>query len=192
MMTYDGLNPVDSAGREEHEVTGALHEAVDGHLMAREFVQIGPPGAGQEVHAVPIRVKSRVERRIEHSFHQSREHTGMLEYSRRDSKCTSISRRRSLSESRNRSVNQYCTASAGTMGILVAESVEHAPIRLGHTVPLAFAGAHVDVDGARVVVLLVAGRAAARHFHVQLNAVHSCITSTCSRTVKLQVQNEYE
>ena len=59
------------------------------------------------------------------------------------------------------------------IGILIAESVEHAPIWLRHAVPLALAGAHVDVDRTRVVVLLMTRRAAARHFHVQLNAVHA-------------------
>ena len=52
-MAHDGLDPVDSAGREEHEVAGALHEAVDGHLEARELVEVRPPRAGQQVHAVP-------------------------------------------------------------------------------------------------------------------------------------------
>lgn len=42
-----------------------------------------------------------------------------------------------------------------------AEFVDPAPVRVGHAEPLAVAGPDVDVDGAEVVVLLVAGRAAA-------------------------------
>ena len=152
--SYDGLDPVDSAGREEHEVAGALHEAVDGHLEARELVEVGPPGAGQEVHAVPACTDGS---RIEHIdtiyciSHLLRALCCLLEHW---------------------SLIDHVGSSIAS-GILIAESVEHAPIWLRHAVPLAFAGAHVDIDRTRVVVLLMTGCAAARHFYIQLNAVHS-------------------
>ena len=46
---------------------------------------------------------------------------------------------------------------------LFAEAVDDAPVSVRHAEPLAVAGPDVDVDGAEVVVLLVARRPAARH-----------------------------
>ena len=46
---------------------------------------------------------------------------------------------------------------------LFAEAVDDAPVGVRHAEPLAVAGPDVDVDGAEVVVLLVARRPAARH-----------------------------
>ena len=57
--------------------------------------------------------------------------------------------------------------------VLFTERVHDAPVLGRHAEPFAIARADVDVNGAEVVVLLVAGRSRARHFHVQLNAVHT-------------------
>lgn len=57
--------------------------------------------------------------------------------------------------------------------VLLAEGLDAAPVGVGHGEPLAVAGPDVDVDRAEVVVLLVAGRPRAGHFHVQLHGVHA-------------------
>ena len=41
--------------------------------------------------------------------------------------------------------------------VLDAELLQRAPVFVGHAEPLRVAGADVDVDGGKVVVLLVAG-----------------------------------
>lgn len=59
------------------------------------------------------------------------------------------------------------------MVLLLAEVAHHSPVRLGHSEPLAVPGPDVDVDGAEVVVLLVARDPAPRHLHVELDRVHA-------------------
>ena len=56
---------------------------------------------------------------------------------------------------------------------LFAERVEDPPVLVVHSKPLAVPWTYVDVDGAEVVVLLVAGGPGPRHFHVQLHGVHA-------------------
>lgn len=57
--------------------------------------------------------------------------------------------------------------------VAFAQLLNAAPIGVRHGEPFAIARPNVDVDGAKVVVLLVARRPAARHFHVQLHSVHA-------------------
>ena len=51
--------------------------------------------------------------------------------------------------------------------------MEDTPVLVVDSEPLAVPGANVDVDGAEVVVLLVAGSPGPRHLHVQLHGVHA-------------------
>lgn len=51
----NGLDPVDGAGVEPHQVPGALDEAIDGHIGLVQVLQVGPPRAHQEVDVVPER-----------------------------------------------------------------------------------------------------------------------------------------
>ena len=51
--------------------------------------------------------------------------------------------------------------------VALAEPLHQRPVLLGHAEPLAVAGPHVQVERAEVVVLLVAGRAAAGHLKLQ-------------------------
>lgn len=49
----NGLDPVDGAGVEPHQVPGALDEAIDGHVGLIQVLQVGPPRAHQEVDVIP-------------------------------------------------------------------------------------------------------------------------------------------
>ena len=49
--------------------------------------------------------------------------------------------------------------------VLDAELLQRAPVFVGHAEPLRVAGADVDVDGGKVVVLLVAGGSWPGHLH---------------------------
>ena len=55
---------------------------------------------------------------------------------------------------------------------LFTELVEDPPILVVHGKPLAVPWANVDVDGAEVVVLLMAWGSGPRHLHVELDRVH--------------------
>jgi len=57
--------------------------------------------------------------------------------------------------------------------IFCAHVLQLAPVVVGHTEPLRVAGADVDVHGAEVVVLLMAGGPRTGHLHVQLHRVHA-------------------
>lgn len=57
--------------------------------------------------------------------------------------------------------------------VLLTQLLDATPICVGRRKPLAVTWADVDVDGAEVVVLLVARRSTVGHFHVKLNGVHA-------------------
>lgn len=57
--------------------------------------------------------------------------------------------------------------------VLFAQLLHATPVRVRHGKPFTIAGADVYVNGTEIVVLLMAGRSTARHFHVQLNGVHA-------------------
>lgn len=57
--------------------------------------------------------------------------------------------------------------------VLLAQLLNAAPICIRNGKPLTVPGANVDINRTEIVVLLVAGRSAARHLHIQLNGVHA-------------------
>ena len=56
----DGLNPVHGAGVEPHQVSWTLDEAVDGHVVLVQVLQVRPPGTHQEVDVVPVERRRRI------------------------------------------------------------------------------------------------------------------------------------
>lgn len=110
----DGLDPVNGAGVDPHEVSRALDEAVHGDVAVVEVLQDRPPGARQVVHSV--------------------------------------------SERKTHFSGQRCRA-APFEGVvahsLFAEVADGLPVVLVDAEPLAVSGTDVDVDGTKVVVLLV-------------------------------------
>lgn len=64
-------------------------------------------------------------------------------------------------------------ASQALQYLLFAHPLDYTPVFVGHSKPLAISGSNVDIDRTEVVVLLVTRCAAAGHFHVELDCVHS-------------------
>lgn len=58
MVTYNGLNPVDSAAVDPHKVTRLLDEPVDGNVILKQVLQIRPPGPGQIDDAIPTTIRT--------------------------------------------------------------------------------------------------------------------------------------
>jgi len=57
--------------------------------------------------------------------------------------------------------------------VLMTKTLERAPIFVWHAEPLRISRTNIDVDGAKVVVLLMSGSSRARDFHVKLYCVHA-------------------
>ena len=57
--------------------------------------------------------------------------------------------------------------------VLFTQCLHDAPIFVGHGKPFAIARTNIDVNRTEVIVLLMARRPRARHFHVQLYTVHT-------------------
>ena len=55
----------------------------------------------------------------------------------------------------------------------VAQFLQRSPMTVGNAEPFGISRTDVDVDGAKVVVLLMPRRPSAWDFHVELDSIHS-------------------
>lgn len=114
----DGLNPVNSACVQPHQVPGTLNESVHRHVGVVQVLQVGPPGTQQEVDVVPA----------------GQAHTPLL--------VPTLEMQHLL----NKETAVKGSDGVFSGDALFTEVVDDAPVRLRHSKPFTVPRADVDVD----------------------------------------------